>query len=165
MRRSVTFQRTRLGLVDMQPPLPADAPIVALFSNRLRWFTTVGLQGGLALLFIFSPSTTMEWFRVPPSVELGIVYQLYGAILLNRAILEQYVRSARDPAWMRRYIVASFPFNLSLAYFMGYAAWCGLMNFWVGVVFSAMSVAEMIEFVVAMVRWSRAVQSSEISGE
>lgn len=144
----------------MHDPQSADAPVAALFTNRLRWFTTVGLQGGLALFFTFFPNQTMDFFKVPRSVELGIVYQLYGALLMFRAVMEQYVRSACEPSWMRRYMVASFPFNLGLAYFLGTAALAGLMNFWVGVVFAAMAVAEIVEFTIALVRWSRRLQSS-----
>ncbi len=138
----------------------ADAPIVKLFSIRLRWLTTVGLQGGLALLFTFFPGATMDLFGVPHSVELSILYQLYGALLMFRTIVEQYVRSAREAAWMRRYMVASFPFNLGLAFFLGSAAYRGLMNPWVGWIFAAMAVAEIIEYMVALVRWSRAVDAA-----
>ena len=141
----------------------ADAFIVALFSNRFRWFTTVGLQGALALFFVFFPTKTMEWFKVPVTVEMGLLYQLYGALLMFRAVMEQYARAAAEPAWMRRYMVASFPFNLGLAYFLGYAAWHGLMNKWIGGIFSAMAVAELVEYSVALVRWSRAVRDSETS--
>lgn len=148
----------------MQKIEPADAPVVVLFAHPLRWFTTVGLQGGLALFFVFFPDRTMDFFRVPRSVELGIVYQLFGGLLMFRAVMEQYVRSAREPAWMRRYMVASFPFNAALAYFLGFAALKGLMSFWVGVVFALMAVAEIVEFTVALVRWSRAIQNSETSG-
>jgi Na+-driven multidrug efflux pump len=154
------IQRDRTLSRAMYDPKSADAPVVALFSNRWRWFTTVGLQGALAILFTFFPGTTMEWFQVPPSVELGIVYQLYGGLLMFRAVMEQYVRSAGEPMWMRNYMVASFPFNLCLAYFLGYAAYHGLMTMWIGALFSAMAVAELVEYIVALVRWSRALRSS-----
>ena len=141
----------------------ADAFIVALFSNRFRWFTTVGLQGALALFFIFFPTKTQEWFQVPVTVEMGILYQLYGALLMFRAVMEQYVRAAAEPAWMRRYMVAGFPFNMGLAWFLGSAAWHGLMSKWIGGIFAAMAVAELVEYTIALVRWSRAVRDSETS--
>lgn len=147
----------------MTSPQSADAPIVTLFCHPLRWFTTVGLQGALALFFIFFPAKTMEWFQVPPTVEMGILYQLYGALLMFRAVMEQYVRSADDAAWMRRYMVASFPFNLGLAWFLGYAAWHGLMNAWIGGIFSLMAVAELVEYTVALIRWSSTIRASETS--
>lgn len=147
----------------MQKSESADALIVALFCHPLRWFTTVGLQAALALLFVFFPGKTMDWFQVPHSTEMGILYQLYGALLMFRAVLEQFVRSSDEPPWMRRYMVASFPFNLGLAWFLGYASWQGLMNPWIGWIFSAMAVAELVEYTVALVRWSNAIRASETS--
>lgn len=141
----------------------ADAFIVGLFSKRSRWFTTIGLQTALALLFIFFPVTTMEWFQVPVTPEMGILYQIYGTSLICRSMIEQYVRAAAEPAWMRRYMVASYPFNLGLAYFLALAAYRGLMTKWFAYTIAAMSLWEVLEFTYALVRWSRAVRDSETS--
>lgn len=93
----------------------ADAPIKALFAVRFRRFTTVGLQGASRILFVFFPGATMKLFAVPPSVELAILFQLYGTVLAFKTMVEQYVRSAVDAAWMRRFMIAAFPFNLGPA--------------------------------------------------
>ncbi len=138
----------------------ADAPIKALFAVRIRWFTTVGLQGALSVLFVFFPAATMKLFGVPPSTELAILFQLYGTVLAFKTMVEQYVRSAEDAAWMRRFMVASFPFNMGLAYFLGMSAWRGLMNPWVGGIFAAMAVVELGEFIVVLRRWSRALDAA-----
>jgi hypothetical protein len=61
----------------------ADRMALKMFTSRFRWLTTVGLQGFLGLFFIAFPGTTMRVLQVPPTVHMGVLFQLYGALLLH----------------------------------------------------------------------------------
>ncbi len=137
-----------------------DRLVVALFSNRLRWSTTVGLQAFLGLFFLTCPGWTMTLLEVPSSVEMGSLYQLYGVLLMHRAIMEQFVRWRGDPAWMRFYMISTYPFGVGSAILLGWASWTGLMNAIIGWVWVAMFVAEIGEYSVALYRWRTATRTS-----
>lgn len=131
---------------------PADRMAVSMFSSKLRWLTTVGLQLALGLLFLFGPGTTVSLLDISDTVETRTLFALYGGLLLHRAVMEQFVRSSRDPPWIRAYMWSTFPFGLSSAVILGWASVRGLMNPVIGWVWVAMFAAELVEFTVVLAR-------------
>jgi low temperature requirement protein LtrA len=130
----------------------ADALALKMFNHPLRWFTTVGLQGSLGLFFLFFPGATMAILWVPDSAHTGAVFQLYGALLLYRAVAEQLVRRRLDPEYCRNYMTATIPFSIGSSVVLTYASVKGLMNYWIGAVWIAMFVLELCEFLYALNR-------------
>lgn len=132
------------------PPPPtlgaADTLALKMFTSRARWWTTVGLQAGLGLFFLFLPGQTVSLLGVTDIVETRTLFSLYGALLLHRAVMEQFVRSARDPAWIRRYMWSTYPFGIGSSVVLGWASVMGLMNPVIGWIWVALFVAELLEF-------------------
>lgn len=131
---------------------PSERLAVSMFSSKFRWLTTVGLQLSLGLLFLFGPGATVSLLDITDTVETRTLFALYGGLLLHRAVMEQFVRSSRDPRWIRAYMWSTFPFGLSSAVVLGWASARGLMNPFVGWVWVAMFVAELAEFTVVLAR-------------
>lgn len=130
----------------------ADSFTVKLFNHPVRWFTTVGLQGFLGVFFLLLPGPTMSILWVPDSAHTGAVFQLYGALLLYRAVSEQQVRRRLDPVWCRNYMIATIPFSIGSSVVLTYASIKGLMNYWIGGVWIVMFVLELGEFLYALNR-------------
>ena len=117
-----------------------------MFTSRFRWLTTVGLQGFLGLFFIAFPAMTMRALQVPVTVHMGILLQLYGALLLHRTVMEQMVRNRREMWLIRAYMISTFPFGIGSAIILSYASIQGLMSALIGWIWVALFVAEVAEF-------------------
>ena len=124
----------------------ADALALKMFTSKARWWTTVGLQTGLGLFFLFLPGQTVRLLEVTDIIETRALFALYGALLLHRAAMEQFVRSAADPAWIRRYMWSTFPFGIGSSVVLGWASTMGHMNPIIGWIWVVMFVAELLEF-------------------
>jgi hypothetical protein len=132
-----------------------------MFNHPLRWFTTVGLQAFLGFFFILFPGWTMAILWVPDSVYTGTVFQLYGSLLLYRATAEQLVRTKLDPEFCRFYMIATVPFSVGSSIVLSYACIAGLMNYWIGWIWVAMFIAELLEFLYALGK-SRREQTEKV---
>jgi hypothetical protein len=67
----------------------------------------------------------MGLLDVPDTVHTGVLFQLYGALLLHRTVMEQVVRN-RGEAWLiRAYMLSTFPFGIISAVVLGYASMQG----------------------------------------
>jgi hypothetical protein len=117
-----------------------------MFASKARWLTTVGLQGFLGLFFIVFPGATMRVLEVPATVHMGLLFQLYGALLLHRTVMEQFVRNRRDVWLMRAYMLSTFPFGVGSAIILAYASLHGHMRAWIGWTWVVLFVAELAEF-------------------
>jgi len=111
---------------------PADRAAVRLYNKPMRWFTTVGLQGVLGLWFTLAPAHLLSLIDLPYNAPMAALFQLYGALLLSRTVMEQYVRSRLDPEWIHTYIIASLPFELLSTAILTYVCIQQMMNLWVG---------------------------------
>jgi len=111
---------------------PADRGAVRLYNKPLRWFTTVGLQGLLGVWFVLAPANMLALIDVPYTAQMAAVFQLYGALLLSRTVMEQYVRSRLEPEWIHAYILASLPFEVLSTVVLIWVCLEDLMNPWVG---------------------------------
>ncbi len=131
-------------------PSRADEIAVKMYCARPRWWTTVALQGFIGLFFAFLPDATISILEVKPTVEMGILFRLYGALLLFRAIMEQYMRIGRDPRWIRAYMVSTMPFGIGSAIILGWASAAGYMNAIIGWVWVALFIAEVAEYLFAL---------------
>ncbi|MFN0057396.1 MAG: hypothetical protein ACKVX7_02980 [Planctomycetota bacterium] len=129
-----------------------DGWTLTLFSKKIRWLTTVGLQGFLGLVFLFAPGLTISVLDVEPSATLGMLFQLYGALLLHRAVMEQFVRWRKDPWLCRAYMISSYPFEIPSAVLLIWAILHGMMNAVIGWIWVWLFVAETLEFSFALVR-------------
>jgi hypothetical protein len=124
----------------------ADRIAMKMFASRPRWLTTVGLQGVLGIFFVGFPNATMRLLEVPDTVHTGVLFQLYGALLLHRTVMEQVVRN-RGEAWLiRAYMVSTFPFGTVSAIVIGYASVQGYMNAYIGWIWVVLFAAEIAEF-------------------
>jgi hypothetical protein len=110
----------------------ADRAAVKLYNKPLRWFTTVGLQGILGLWFLVAPAHTLAVIWVPYSPPMAALFQLYGAMMISRTVMEQYVRSRLNVEWIHVYIIASLPFELISTGVLLYVCLAKLMNPWIG---------------------------------
>jgi hypothetical protein len=145
------------ALVDVTPPPAAPRPFsrsdrlaLEMFSSKLRWVTTVGLQGFLGLFFLLTPGLTVSVLDVTDTVETRTLFALYGGLLLHRAAMEQFVRNGRDPAWIRAYMWSTFPFGISSSIVLGWASLEGLVNPIFGWMSAVLFVAELAEFSVVL---------------
>ena len=135
----------------------ADRMAMRMFTSRFRWLTTVGLQGFLGLFFIAFPGTTMRVLEVPTAVHTGLLFQLYGALLLHRTVMEQMVRNRPEPWLIRAYMLSTFPFGVGSAIILGYAAIQGYMSALIGWIWVALFVAEIAEFTVVLAWQARSM--------
>jgi hypothetical protein len=119
---------------------------MTMFASRVRWLTTVGLQGFLGLFFIAFPDATMRLLEVPATVHMALLFQLYGALLLHRTVMEQIVRNRREPWLIRAYMLSTLPFGVGSAIVLAYASIHGYMSAWIGWIWVALFVAEVAEF-------------------
>lgn len=128
----------------------ADRIAIKMFSAKPRWITTVGLELFLGAFFLAFPTTTMRTLDVPETVHMGILFQLYGALLLSRGVMEQLVRNRLDLWLIRAYMISTFPFGIGSGVLLAYASVRGLMNPWIGWIWAFMFAAEIVEFTVAL---------------
>ena len=141
----------------------ADRIAVRMFTSKLRWLTTVGLQGVLGVIFVVFPDATMGLLDVPDTVHTGVLFQLYGALLLHRTVMEQVVRN-RGEAWLiRAYMLSTFPFGIISAVVLGYASMQGYMNAYIGGIWVVLFAAEVTEFTFILTWHAREVRAAGAS--
>jgi L-ascorbate metabolism protein UlaG (beta-lactamase superfamily) len=116
----------------------ADRAAIALFNQPYRWFTSVLLQGLLGAAFIGAPAWVLASLAIRPAPETAMLLRLYGALLLYRAFMEQFVRSRLALSWIYAFLIASLPFEVLSLAIVGHASYKGVVSPWGGGAISAL---------------------------
>lgn len=141
----------------------ADRVAVRMYNKPSRWFTTVLVQVALGLWFVVAPAHTLEVIWVPYSPQTALLFQLYGAILINRGLLEQYVRSRLDLPLIYAMMITSIPFEVISTVALIYACLGELMNPWIGWVWMILFAASAVQHAVIVV-WHLREKKKRASG-
>jgi hypothetical protein len=94
-----------------------EAPIAALRGSLLRWVfsrprwvNAVLVVGAFGLLFFFAPNATMDFLGVEKSGETAVLFRLYGALLVARAISHHAAFGVPEPRLILRGFIADLVF-------------------------------------------------------
>ncbi len=98
-----------------------------LFS-RGRWLATVVLEIALGLFFLLAPHLTLGILGAEDSPSMAALFQIYGAILMQRGITQQIFYRRRDLQLFRRFLWTGYPFSVGSTVVLTYAMTQGLMS-------------------------------------
>lgn len=123
----------------------ADRAAIALFNDPYRWFMSVPLQGLLGAVLIAAPSWVLASLTGHPTAASAMPLQLCGALLVQRAVMAQFVRSRLSLSWIYAFMVGSVPFEVLSLAVVGHAAIEGVVSGWAAGVVSALLSVSLVE--------------------
>jgi hypothetical protein len=113
--------------------------------SRFRWIGTFGLECFLGILFLTNPQLTLRILGAENTASMAAMFQLYGAVILHRGLVQQILYSRRDLALFRHFLLASLPFSIGSAVVLSQTILAGLMNQLVGWLVVMTFVVEVID--------------------
>jgi L-ascorbate metabolism protein UlaG (beta-lactamase superfamily) len=91
----------------------ADRVAIARFNRPLGWFTSVLLPLCVGLAALLAPSAGLTLLSATADASSAALLQLCGALLMQRAVLTQYVRARLELKWIYAFLIATVPLDLT----------------------------------------------------